>query len=106
MLYTANVLFKEEEYPEVESFIDKDITRLLKNVLSKIIEYYEQDYPGVLSFKIENSVEFVSDYEEEDYWKRIKSLQHHLSERGFKIQPVITYIENEDSENPTIGSLF
>ncbi len=52
---------------DAEIFTSNNFMELMHKVIENILENYLDDFPALNSFKVDNSVDFISDYDEEDY---------------------------------------
>lgn len=52
---------------DAEIFTSNNFMELMHKVIENILENYLDDFPALNKFKVDNSVDFISDYDEEDY---------------------------------------
>jgi len=84
---------------DTEVYTDCDYYELLKKVVCSILDTHSIYYPDLSQFEVNNSVDFISDYDAEDYLNILNQIVCFFASQDYPLRTKLIKLDQELSED-------
>ena len=94
-----------DSYSDVEVITSNNYLELIYKVIDNIMDTLGDDYPALAKFQVPNSIDFISDYDEEDYRHLLNEILYFLSKNGSSYKAKILELDQEIDQEHLVSIL-